>query len=146
VICSPKVEYRAGPALQMADAVAVAAVALQTKWLQEDAANLNVGLVGGSRMGDSLDDLIEAYLMRLCSPRSHFVGLVCFWSLWTLSVSPLKAAVVAVFATCFMVLNLERRAVTTAVLALTIIACGTYVGVSLDDVKRLAANLNQPPG
>jgi hypothetical protein len=97
-------------------------------------------------MNDSLDDLIEAYLMRLCSPRSHFVGLACFWSLWTLSVSPWKAAVVAVFVTCFMVLNLERRTVTTAVLALTIIAWGTYLGVSLDDVKHWAANLSQLRG
>src|ERR1700722_20454939 len=93
-----------------------------------------------------LNRRIDAFLYWLASVRCHFVGLLCFWSLCMLSVSFWKAALVGFFATGFMVLQIETRIVTIAVLALAIAGSAAFLGVSIYDVKRMAVDLHLANG
>jgi hypothetical protein len=95
---------------------------------------------------DDLDRRIDGFLHRLTSARSHFVGLLCFWSMCMLSVSFWKAALLGFFATGFMVLQLETRIVTIVVLALAIAGSAAFIGVSIYDVKRMVVDLHLASG
>ena len=63
-----------------------------------------------------------------------------------LSVSFWKAALVGLFTTGFMVLQLETRLVTVAVIALAIAGSAAFVGVSIYDLKQLAVGLHLASG
>jgi hypothetical protein len=63
-----------------------------------------------------------------------------------LSVPFSKAMIVGFFATCLMVLQIEKRLVTLAVLVLSVVGCASFVGVSLSDVKRLAIDFHMVNG
>jgi hypothetical protein len=95
---------------------------------------------------DDVDRRIDQFLYRVTSVRSHFIGLLCFWSMCMLSVSFWKAALVGFFATGFMVLQLETRIVTMVVLTLAIAGSAAFVGVSIYDVKRMAVDLHLASG
>jgi hypothetical protein len=95
---------------------------------------------------DDFDQRFFDFAFRLTSVRSHFVGFLCFWSMYMLSVSFWKAALVGFFATGFMVLQLETRLVTIAVLCLAIAGSAAFVGVSIHDVKRLAIDFHLASG
>ena len=91
---------------------------------------------------DDLDRRLNEFLFRLTSVRSHFVGFLCFWSIWMLSVSFWKAVLVGFFTTGFMVLRIENRLVTLVVLGLSIAGAAAFAGVSVYDVKQLAVDLH----
>jgi hypothetical protein len=100
-------------------------------------------------MGEGEDDLvrrIDDFCYRLASVRCHFVGFLCFWSMWMLSVSFWKAVLVGFFTTGFMVLRIENRLVTLAVLGLAIAGAAAFAGVSVYDVKQLAVDLHITSG
>jgi hypothetical protein len=88
-------------------------------------------------MDEALDAAIDRYFNRIMSPRSHFVGLLCFWALWMLSVSFWKAALISFFVSCLMIFQLERRFVTICVLIVAIAGMGVFLGISIGDVKEL---------
>ena len=92
-------------------------------------------------MQDAIDEAIDRSLMRLASPRSHFVGFLCFWSLWMLSVSFWKAALISFFVSCLMVFHLERRFVTVCVLIVALAGMATFLGFSIGDVKKAVNDL-----
>jgi hypothetical protein len=79
---------------------------------------------------------IERFFIRIMSPRSNFVGLLCFWALWMLSVPFWKAALISFFVSCLMIFQLERRFVTICVLIVAIAGMVAFLGFSMDNVKE----------
>jgi hypothetical protein len=93
----------------------------------------------GGAMDEATDGAIDKFMSRTLSPRSHFVGFLSFWSLWTLSVPFWKATAIAFFVTSLMIFQLERRFVTVCVLILTMAAVCVFLGISLGDLKRVVS-------
>jgi hypothetical protein len=95
----------------------------------------------GILVQDSIDEAIGRGVMRLTSPRSHFLGFLCFWALWMLSVTFWKAALISFFVSCLMILQLERRFVTLCVLIVAIAGMAAFLGLSIEDVKKAMNDL-----
>jgi hypothetical protein len=91
---------------------------------------------------DELDRRFDDFANRATSIRSHFVGFLCFWSIYMLSISFWKAALVGFFATCFMIFEVERRLVTLAVFGLTLAGSASFFGVTIYDVKQMAIDFH----
>jgi hypothetical protein len=87
------------------------------------------------------DEAIGRGVMRLASPRAHFLGFLCFWALLMLSVSFWRAALVGFFVSSLMVLHLERRFVTICVLMVALVGMAAFLGISIEDVKRAVIDL-----
>src|SRR5918995_6161350 len=77
----------------------------------------------GMEMTDAeLHQRIDGLLTRVSSVRSHFVGLLCFLSIWMLSAPLWKAALIGCLASCSMIFHVHDRAVTALVFALTVVS------------------------
>ena len=96
--------------------------------------------------GDELDRRWDDLVDRLTSIRSHFVGFLCFWSIWMLPISFWKAALVGFFATCLMVFQIENRLVTFAVFCLTLAGSAAFAGASIRDVIRVPIDFHLSTG
>jgi hypothetical protein len=92
-------------------------------------------------MHDAMDETIARGVMRLASPRSHFLGFLCFWALFMLSVSFWKAALVGFFVSSLMVLHIGRSFVTTCVLIAAVAGVAAFLGLSIEDLKRAVNDL-----
>jgi hypothetical protein len=95
---------------------------------------------------EAFERRLSEFVNRATSIRAHFVGFLCFWSMWVLSVPFWKAVVLGLLTTCIMVFELHTRIMVVIVLALAVIGAASFAGISLHDVKQFATDLRLTSG